>query len=132
MVDLDGIRFVLRLDLDRFCLNQPCTTSTPLDSTQQVLNHQIQLGIRQASNCVRHLYLVLLRHKQRQHFEVSRRVRLAHPRNGFLPMLPEVAQKRADDLFAELVTRAGLPSGRVASFPLQAGIARTPAGNEPG
>ena len=28
----------------------------------QVLNHQLQLGIRQASNCVRHLHLVLLRH----------------------------------------------------------------------
>ena len=59
--------------------------------------------------------LVLAWDQQRQDFEVSGRLRLAHARDSLLPMLPEVAQKRTDDLLAQLVTRAAQASGRVAA-----------------
>jgi hypothetical protein len=46
----------------------------------------------------------------------SSRVLLAHFGYGFFSMLPKVAQQRANDLLAQLVTRASLSSGRIAFF----------------
>jgi hypothetical protein len=48
-------------------------------------------------------------------FEVGGRVPTAHLRNGLLPVFTEIAQERANDLLAQLVTRATHSSGRVAS-----------------
>ncbi len=41
-------------------------------------NHRLQLFVREARHCIAVLDLVLTRHQQRQHFEVSRRLRLAY------------------------------------------------------
>ena len=52
------------------------------------------------------LDLHLPRHQKRKNFEVCGRLRPTHSRNSLLPVLPEVAQKRADDLLAQRITRA--------------------------
>jgi hypothetical protein len=85
-----------------------------MNSRRYVLDHGFKLPVRQVLERIAVLDLVLARDQQRQDFEVGGRLRLAHPRNSLLPMLPEVAQKGANDLLGQLVTRAAHSSGRVA------------------
>src|SRR6516225_5720386 len=63
------------------------------------------------------LELVLSRDQQSKNFQVDPRLVAAHLRNGLFPVFAEIAQQRANDLLAQLVTRAPQSSGRVA--PLQ-------------
>ena len=56
-----------------------------------VLDHGLKLLIRQVLDRIAVLDLVLTRDQQRQDLEIGGRLRLAHPRNGLLPMLLEVA-----------------------------------------
>ena len=79
-----------------------------------VLDHGLKLLISQVLERIAVLDLVLARNQQRQNLEVGGRLRPTHSRDSLLPMLPEVAQKRANDLLAQLVTRAAQSSGRVA------------------
>src|SRR5262245_3659903 len=78
-----------------------------------VLDHSFKLLVRQVLERIAVFDLMLARDQQRQDFVVGARLRLAHVRNSLLPMLSEVAQKRANDLLAQLVTRAAQSSGRV-------------------
>src|SRR6516164_6923729 len=61
------------------------------------------------------LELVLSRDQQSKNFQVDPRLVAAHLRNGLFPVFAEIAQERANDLLAQLVTRAPQSSGRVAN-----------------
>ena len=89
-------------------------TSLRFKRALDVLDHGLKLLVRQVLERIAVLDLVLARNQQRQNLEVGGRLRPTHSRNSLLPMLPEVAQKRADDLLAQLVTRAAQSSGGVA------------------
>src|SRR5215467_8198854 len=103
---LYGYRFYR--PLDHFCRRASLRCKRGLD----VLDHGFKLLVRQLLEQIAVFNLVLARDQQRQDFEVGGRLRLAHPRNSLLPMLSEVAQKRANDLLGQLVTRASRSSGR--------------------
>ena len=81
-------------------------TSLRFKRALDVLDHGLKLLISQVLERIAVLDLVLARNQQRQNLEVGGRLRPTHSRNSLLPMLPEVAQKRANDLLAQLVTRA--------------------------
>jgi len=79
-----------------------------------VLDHAFNLLVRQVLDHIALLDLVLTRDQQSKDLEIGRRLRAAHFRNRLLPVLTEIAQERANDLLAQLVTRAAQSSGRVA------------------
>ena len=78
-----------------------------------MFDHGFKLLVREILEQIAVLDLVLARDQQRQNLQIRTRLCPAHPRYSLLPMLPEVAQKRANDLLAQLVTRAAQSSGRV-------------------